>query len=102
MTGKDYGNDPLVSRFIKTLNTWIRYESVHKVYKHTSGITKWWYSPSTGAMLPGDDPMNASRRAGGHLLGVDDWIFLATTMDGELTVQGHQEKFEEPEDFWLT
>lgn len=94
--------EPLITRLIQTINTWIRYESRTSKYEVTTGLTNWWYSPSTGAILPADDPMEASRRAGGKLLGVDDWIFLAQTVDGELTIGGQPAYFEMPEDFWLT
>ena len=94
--------DPLITLLVQTINMWIRYESKQSKYEFTSGLMKWWYSPSTGAILPGDNPMESSRRASGHLLGVSDWIFLAETMDGELTISGEPVYFQMPEDFWLT
>ena len=96
--------DPIIDLLVRTINTWIRYESKQGKYMFTDGLMKWWYSPSTGAILPGENPMEASRRASGHLLGVSDWIFLAETLDGEITVSGEPanlDYFETPEDFWL-
>ena len=96
---------PLITLLVQTINTWIRYESKNNKYEFTTGLTKWWYSPSTGAILPVEDPMKSSERASGNLLGVSDWIFLAETLNGEITVSGEPanlDYFEMPEDFWLT
>lgn len=93
---------PLMTLLVQTINTWIRYESKHDKYEFTKGQMKWWYSPSTGALLPVEDPMKSSERASGILLGVSDWIFLAETVDGEIIVSKEPGYFEIPEDFWLT
>ena len=93
---------PLMNLLVQTINTWIRYESKNNKYEFTTGLMNWWYSPSTGALLPVYDPMKSSERASGHLLGVSDWILLAETIDGEITLNGEPGYFEMPEDFWLT